>query len=277
MRLATIRTAAGTTAVRLDPDAAVEIDVPDVGALLRDPAWRQRAAGADGARHDPASLDYAPVVPQPEKIFCVGLNYRHHIQEMGRQLPEHPTLFAKFPAALIGAYDEVRLPAASTTTDWEAELAVVVGADLRHATVEEAGRAIAGYTVANDVTVREWQYRTTQWLAGKTAEATCPLGPALVTADEARPGRLGCEVNGEVVQQASVDDLVFAPEALLAYVSAIVTLRPGDVLLTGTPGGVGHARKPPRYLRDGDVLVTRIGGVGECRNTCRLERPGEGS
>ena len=272
MRLATIRTGTGTTAVRLDQDAAVEIDARDVGTLLRDPDWRLRAAEADGIRHDLAALDYAPVVPHPEKIICVGLNYRHHIREMGREPPEHPTLFGKFPPALVGALDEIRLPAMSPTTDWEAELAVVVGAELRHATVEAAEQAIAGYTVANDVTVREWQYRTSQWLAGKTAEATCPLGPALVTADEARPGQLVCEVNGEVVQQASVEDLVFGPAALLAYVSTIVTLRPGDVLLTGTPGGVGHARTPPRYLRDGDVLVTRIEGVGECRNTCRLER-----
>jgi acylpyruvate hydrolase len=276
MRLATIRTAAGTAAVRVEPTGeAVEIGPPDVGALLAEPDWAERAAEADGPRHPAGALDHAPLVPRPEKIVCVGLNYRRHILEMGRALPEHPTLFAKFPSALIGARDDVVLPAASTEVDWEAELAVVIGAAVRDASPEAARAAIAGYTVLNDVTARDWQYRTTQWLAGKTFEATTPLGPELVTADEVPAGGLeiACEVNGEVVQRDSTAELVFDPATLVAYLSRIFTLRPGDVIATGTPGGVGHARKPPRYLVDGDVLVTRIEGVGECRNVCRSERP----
>ncbi|WFE28083.1 fumarylacetoacetate hydrolase family protein [Solwaraspora sp. WMMD791] len=276
MRLATIRTGDRTAAVRVDADAAVEVGAADLGELLTDPAWAQRAATADGTRHPIDGLDHAPLVSRPEKIICVGLNYRRHILEMGRQLPEHPTIFAKYPPALIGATDPVVLPAASTAMDWEAELAVVVGSTVRHADPEQAAAAIAGYTVLNDVTARDWQYRTPQWLAGKTFEATTPLGPCLVTPDELDLDAglsVECLVNGEVVQSSDSTELVFDPPRLVAYLSTICTLRPGDVIATGTPGGVGHARKPPRYLADGDVLVTRIGGVGECRNTCRAERP----
>lgn len=276
MRLATIRTSDGTAVVRVDADAAVEVGAADLGELLTDPGWAQRATTADGTRHPVDGLDHAPLVSRPEKIICVGLNYRRHILEMGRQLPEHPTIFAKYPPALIGATDPVVLPGASTAMDWEAELAVVVGTTVRHADPEQAAAAIAGYTVLNDVTARDWQYRTPQWLAGKTFEATTPLGPCLVTPDELDLDAglsVECLVNGEVVQSSDSTELVFDPPALVAYLSTICTLRPGDVIATGTPGGVGHARKPPRYLADGDVLVTRIGGVGECRNTCRAERP----
>jgi acylpyruvate hydrolase len=269
MRLATIRTADGTRAVRVDAHAAVELGPADLGELLRHPDWRTTAATADGPRHDPRSLDYAPPVPSPEKILCVGLNYRNHIREMGRELPEHPTLFAKFARALVGAHDPVVLPAGSSAVDWEAELGVVVGSELRHATREEAARAIAGYTVVNDVTARDFQYRSAQWLQGKTFESSTPVGPWLVTAEpgEAPPSReLTCTVDGEQMQKADTSDLVFGPAELLAYISRIVTLVPGDLVATGTPGGVGHARKPPRYLTAGAELVTRVDGIGECRN-----------
>ncbi|MFV2020150.1 fumarylacetoacetate hydrolase family protein [Micromonospora sp. LOL_023] len=276
MRLATIRTATGTTAVRLDTEAAVELGAADVGELLTDPGWADRAATADGARHPLDGLDHAPLITRPEKIVCVGLNYRRHILEMGRELPEYPTIFAKYPPALIGAGDPVILPAASTAMDWEVELAVVIGTPVRHATEARAAAAIAGYTVLNDVTARDWQYRTPQWLAGKTFESTTPLGPCLVTPDELDLDAglaVECLVNGEVVQRSDSTELVFGPARLVSYLSTIFTLRPGDVIATGTPGGVGHARKPPRYLADRDLLVTRIGGIGECRNTCRSERP----
>jgi acylpyruvate hydrolase len=270
MKLATIRTAEGTRAVRIEDHGAVELGDPDLVALLRRPAWRTVAATADGRRHDLAGLDYAPPVPSPEKIFCVGLNYRSHILEMGRELPEYPTLFGKFARALVGAYDPVVLPAGSTQVDWEAELGVVVGAPLRHATAAQARAAIAGYTVVNDVTARDFQYRSPQWLQGKTFESSTPVGPWLVVADGGAPlsRELVCEVDGDVVQRADTADLVFDPAALLAYLSQIITLVPGDLVATGTPGGVGHARKPARYLTAGSELVTRIEGIGECRNKC---------
>jgi acylpyruvate hydrolase len=277
MRLATIRTDGTTSAVRLEGDEAVQLDAPDVGAVLHWDRWRDRAVATGGRRIPADDLDYAPLVTRPDKILCVGLNYRNHILEMGRELPPYPTLFAKYRSALIGAFDELVLPAVSENVDWEAELAVVVGAPVRNATAEEAAAAIAGYSVINDVTLRDWQNRTMQWLQGKTFEATSPLGPALVTTDE--PGvataafDLSCTVDGERMQDASTSDLLFGPVDLVAYISTIVTLEPGDVIATGTPGGVGHARKPPRYLRDGSDMVTTIAGIGECHNRCRAESP----
>jgi len=273
MRLATIRTGGGTQAVRIDDDAAVETGHVELVELLAEPDWRAVAAEAAGPRHELADLDYASVVVRPEKIICVGLNYRKHILEMGRGLPEYPTLFAKYSRALIGAFDDITLPAVSSEMDWEAELGVVVGAPLRNATVEQARPAIAGYTVVNDITARDWQYRSVQWLQGKTFEATTPVGPWLVTdvGDEASFS-LSCEVDGDQVQQADTGDLVFGPAELLAYISTIITLAPGDLIATGTPGGVGHARKPARYLADGSLVITRIEGVGECVNRCVLDK-----
>jgi acylpyruvate hydrolase len=274
MRLATIRSGDGTRAVRIDGDEAVDLGVADVREVLERDGWRSWAERLDGPRVGPSGeLDYAPLVPRPDKIVCVGLNYRNHILETGREPPEYPTLFAKYSAALVGAHDEVRLPAVSDNVDWEAELAVVVGTRVRHATPERAADAIAGYSVLNDVSVRDWQYRSLQWLQGKTFEHCTPLGPWLVTSDES-PGpsrEITCEVEGELMQKADTADLVFDPATLVAYISTILTLVPGDVIATGTPGGVGAARTPPRFLADGSLLITRIAGVGECRNVCRRE------
>jgi acylpyruvate hydrolase len=266
VKLATIRTATGTAAVRLDADAAVEMGAMDLGEFLSRPGWKAAAALADGPRHEVAGLDYATLIPRPEKVFCVGLNYRTHILEMGRELPEYPTLFAKFARALVGAHDPIEVPAGSSKVDWEAELGVVIGAEVRHATPEQAAAAIAGYTVINDVTARDFQYRSVQWLQGKTFERSTPVGPWLVV-DEGEPGDISCEVDGDLVQKADTADLVFSPVDLVAYISQMITLVPGDIIATGTPGGVGHARKPPRYLAEGSRLTTRVEGVGEQRNT----------
>jgi acylpyruvate hydrolase len=266
VRLATLRTAAGTRAARIEDDTAVELAASDVGALLRNNDWR---AQPGGRRHDLAAVALAPVIPRPGKIICVGLNYRSHILEMGRELPQYPTLFAKFPEALIGPDDPIALP--SDAVDWEAELAVVIGRPARHADQATAAAAIAGFAVLNDVTIRDWQYRSTQWLQGKTFEATTPFGPTLVTPDELPGGtsprlELRCSVDGVTVQSANTADLVFDPVALIAYISRIVTLSPGDVIATGTPGGVGHARKPPSYLDAGAVLRTEIEHLGTLTN-----------
>ncbi|MGW4844400.1 fumarylacetoacetate hydrolase family protein [Nocardia brasiliensis] len=267
MKLATLRDGTHTFAARLDASGTVyDLGYPDVGALLRASSWTELARG--GTPREGRSYGYAPVVPRPGKIICVGLNYRTHITEMGRAIPEYPTLFAKFPEALVGAHDDIVLPAASTAMDWEAELAVVIGHRIRHARGADAAAAIAGYSVLNDVTARDFQYRTKEWLQGKTFEATTPFGPVVVTADEFDPAQaqLSCYVDGDLVQSAPPADLVFDAGALIEYISAIVTLNPGDVIATGTPGGVGHARRPPRYLRPGSVVRTRITGLGELRN-----------
>ncbi|MFP5346696.1 MAG: fumarylacetoacetate hydrolase family protein [Actinomycetes bacterium] len=272
MKLATLRTADGTRVARLEGDEYVDLGVADVGALLSQHGGLEHAASADGERTPASQAQLAPVVPAPGKILCVGLNYRHHIQEMGREIPQYPTLFAKYPEALVGPTDPIELPPETEQLDWEAELAVVVGRSVRRASEEEAAAAIAGFAVLNDVTARDWQYRTLQWLQGKTFEATSPLGPVLVTPDEL-PGTvrpvldLSCSVDGETVQKASTGDLVFDPVALVQYISTMVTLRPGDVIATGTPGGVGHARKPARYLSDGARLVTEISGIGRLENS----------
>jgi acylpyruvate hydrolase len=274
VRLATIRTAAGTAAVRLEADGAVHLGANDVGTLLADPDWHQRAASSSGEMFALDELDYAPLVPRPEKIICVGLNYRNHILEMGHDLPSYPTLFAKFPPTLVGAHDDIVLPWVSDNVDWEVELAVIIGQPVRHADEAGAAAAVAGYSVLNDVSVRDWQNRTSQFLQGKCFEATTPVGPALVTTDDPaarEPFSIRCEVNGEVMQESDTSQLVFGVNELVRYISTAITLNPGDIIATGTPGGVGHARKPPVYLQDGDVLTTTIEGLGELRNTCRRE------
>src|SRR5690554_3404162 len=271
MKLATLRTNGATVAVVVTDDSATEISgVADVSALLARPDWRAVADAAAGAAHPLSCIDnasWAAVVPHPGKILCAGLNYRNHILEMGRELPEHPTFFSKFTEALIGPYDDIQLSPAASAVDWEGELAVIIGAPVRNASEAEAESAIAGYAVLNDVSMRDFQYRTLQWLQGKTFEATTPFGPYLVTTDEWIPGpTMTTVVDGETMQQDSTGDLVFSPAALISYFSQIVTLKPGDVIATGTPGGVGHARKPPRYLTEGSVLETSIEGLGSQRN-----------
>jgi acylpyruvate hydrolase len=277
MKLATLRTGGRTVAVRVDETFAVEIDpFTDVGTLLAQSDWRSVAEAASGTAHrleDIPEERWAPVVPSPSKIVCVGLNYRNHILEMGRDLPEHPTLFAKYPEALIGPYDPIVLPEyASHAVDWEAELAVIIGSPARRLNREQATRAIAGYSVLNDVTMRDFQYRTPEWFQGKTFEATTPFGPVLVTPDEYHvDSDIRTDVDGETMQHSNTSDLVFDPAALVSYISQIFTLNPGDVIASGTPGGVGHARKPARYLRDGETLVTTIEGIGTLRNTVHLD------
>ena len=273
MRLATLRRDGGTVAVRLDVDGVVEIPgFVDVGALLADPDWRaiaERTAGRVLPAVDIPSDGWAPVVPAPRKIVCIGVNYRAHIQEMGREEPDYPTMFTKYPEALIGAGDAIVVPAyAADAIDWEAELAVVIGTRVRRASAEEAAAAIAGYTVLNDVSLRDWQNRTLQWLPGKSFESTTPVGPVLATTDEVpASARITTEVDGELMQDGRIDDLVFGPGAIVAYISQIFPLDPGDIVATGTPGGVGHARKPPRYLVDGSEVVTTVEGIGSLRNT----------
>ncbi|SDK35948.1 acylpyruvate hydrolase [Cryobacterium psychrotolerans] len=275
MRLATLEVNGSSTAAVEVNGLFVSLPAADVGALLKQPDWRQvvEAHLADEPAVSVRDADYRAVIPAPSKVLCCGHNYSEHIRELGRELPPFPTLFAKFADTLTGPYAELVLDGESTEIDWEAELAVVVGAEVYKCTPEEASAAIAGYTVANDVSMRDWQRRTLQWLQGKAFDASTPLGPVLVTADECSPESglaITCTVNGEVVQEGCTSTLVFDAAALISYISTFTVLRPGDVVLTGTPGGVGMARKPPRFLADGDVLVTAIEGIGELRNRVRM-------
>lgn len=280
MKLATLRTGGTTKAVRVDGDALIDLGVPDVGTLLGRDDWAEYAAAATAENAGTYAADgaeYAPVVPQPSKVICVGLNYRTHITEMGRDLPEHPTLFAKFADSLIGAGDDILRPDETEQFDWEVELAVVIGKRVRRARGEEAEQAIAGFAVLNDITCRDWQFRTREWLQGKMWDSSTPVGPCLVTPDElpggVRPALdVRLTVDGEVMQSDSTADLLFDPVALVEYVSTITRLNPGDIIATGTPGGVGHARKPGRYLVGGETVVAEIDGIGRLENRVVKEK-----
>jgi acylpyruvate hydrolase len=271
MRLLTLRlnSASGkvTKAVRQDGDTLTEIEgFANVGELLNTAGWEATAKAAAGATHPAEGADLDAVVPFPGKIICVGHNYRNHIKEMGREVPEYPTLFAKYSESLIGPNDDLALPQESDKVDWESELAVVIGKKGRRISEADAAGHIAGYAVLNDVSMRDYQFRTIQWLQGKTWEKSTPFGPALVTRDEFTAGLMTSAVDGEIQQQTPTNDVVFTPEFLVSYISTIITLNPGDVIATGTPGGVGHAQDPKRYLQEGQVLVTTIEGLGQLKN-----------
>ncbi|WP_327241969.1 fumarylacetoacetate hydrolase family protein [Streptomyces sp. NBC_01320] len=279
MKLATLRDSGSTRAVRLDGDRLVDLGVSDLGELLAQDGWVEKAAAVDAdtaTTYPVEGADFAPVVPRPSKVVCVGLNYKNHIQEMGRDLPKYPTLFAKFADCLIGATDEIARPDETEQVDWEVELALVIGAPVRHASGADAEAAIAGFTILNDITCRDWQFRTREWLQGKMWDSSTPVGPYLVTSDElpggVRPALdVTLSVDGEVMQHDNTGDLLFDPVALVEYVSTVVRLNPGDIIATGTPGGVGHARDPKRYLVGGERVVTEIEGIGRLENIVAKE------
>jgi acylpyruvate hydrolase len=271
MRLATLDIDGLSRAAVETSRGFVGLPFSNVGDLLNVPAWRSLVEHhlLDDVLVSVASATYLAVVPAPRKIICCGHNYRDHIIEMGRELPDFPTLFTKYADSLAAPSAELCFNGESHEIDWEAELAVVVGTEVKSCSPEEALTAIAGYTISNDISMRDWQRRTLQWFQGKAFDASTPLGPVLVTPDECDPKTglaISCQVNGETVQSGNTASLVFDAAALISYISRFTVLRPGDVILTGTPGGVGMARTPPRFLADGDVLVTTIEGIGELRN-----------
>jgi acylpyruvate hydrolase len=216
-----------------------------------------------------------PVVPRPGKIVCVGQNYAEHVEEMGRATGDYPVLFTKFAASLTGPYDPIPLPPESREVDYEGELAIVIGSAGRRIRPERWLDHVAGFAVANDVSMRDFQYRTSQWLQGKAWDASTPLGPALVTPDEIDPEnlRLVTTVNGRVLQDARTSQLIFDLPTLVATISEFAVLEPGDVILTGTPGGVGSKRVPPVLLGEGDVVAVEIDGIGRIENVLRAETP----
>jgi 2-keto-4-pentenoate hydratase/2-oxohepta-3-ene-1,7-dioic acid hydratase in catechol pathway len=207
-------------------------------------------------------------VPKPSKIFAVGLNYADHIAEAGMPTPETPTIFAKFPNTIAGPRDPIQRPRVSGELDYEAELAVVIGQRCRHVPRERAADVIGGYFVLNDVTVRDWQKMTPQWTIGKSFDTHAPIGPWLTLPEAVDPGDLALRtlVNGELRQQSNTRELVRDPHDLIAFISQACTLEPGDIIATGTPGGVGFLMDPPRYLAPGDEVRVEIDGVGVLLN-----------
>lgn len=270
MRLGTIRYSSGTRAVRLEDDGAVVLPFDDVGALLRSGnGWRTHASAA-GERVALDAVRHRPVVVEPEKVVCVGANFD---RGTGEPRSRFPSLFTKFPRTLIGAGEDIELPApaVSEQVDWEVELAAVIGTEVRREPERTAARAIAGFTVLNDISVRDWQWRTSQIFPGKNFERTTPLGPHMVSVDEvADVGdlELSCEVDGQRVQHGRAADMIFSPAEVIAYVSTFTTLVPGDVVSLGTPPGSGVTRVPPVFLAPGQVVRSVISGIGEMSNRC---------
>jgi acylpyruvate hydrolase len=214
-------------------------------------------------------VDLGPPVPDPDKIVCIGLNYREHAREAGLELPLAPPVFAKFRNSLVGPVDEIVLPRASHDVDYEAELAVVIGAVAKNVPVEHALDYVAGVMVFNDLSARDLQMQTSQWTAGKAIDDFAPCGPALVLLDEVpdlQALAIRAIVNGTVVQDGNTADMIFSVAEIVAFLAQLMTLEPGDIIATGTPAGVGFSRQPPLLLAPGDIVEVEIEGVGALRN-----------
>lgn len=275
MKIATLRMGENTQAAVAADEGWVLLPFGDVAELLRSRGWREAAVTAMSSGPPIGGLDaveFASALTTSSKVICCGLNYGDHIAEMGRDLPEHPTLFAKYADTLTGANSEIRVKG-SQAVDWEAELAVIVGDYVSDADAKTASAGIAGYAVSNDVSMRDWQKRTLQWFQGKNFAASTPVGPWITTADEFDDDptfTVEGWVNDERVQVGDTSTLVFPPAELISYISRFTPLAPGDIVLTGTPGGVGSGMTPPRYLADGDVISTKIEKLGSLKNTVAI-------
>lgn len=268
MKLGTLRTADSSTAFSLSDGEVRYHAATDVLELIARGEWKHED-GTPGPMPSPEQL--APPVLAPRKFICTGLNYVDHATEVGKQAPEVPTLFTKVATTLVGPRDELELSGLSARVDWEAELAIVIGRRIRRATRQTAADAILGYTVINDVSMRDWQNRTSEWFQGKNFDRTCPIGPVITTPDELDLERglsVVCSVNGEVMQSGTTADMIFSPVELIVYITQFLTLEPGDIIATGTPAGVGFSRTPPVFLRPGDVVTTSISGIGDLENVC---------
>lgn len=254
-------------------------DLRSVFAGGRDELERIQEASTGGRRWALAELELDAPAPGPSKVLCVGQNYPEHAAEVGAAVPSEPIFFAKLPSTVVGPTDTILLPAAAPRrVDYEAELALVIGRRGRDIGVEQALDYVLGYLVANDVTARDWQVKKPggQWMLGKSFDTFLPLGPYLVTADEVPDPsslRVTCGLGGEIVQDDTSDHMLFGIPELIAYVSRVATLEPGDLLLTGTPAGTGSSRTPPRWLGEGDVLETSVSGLGSLRNPVRATYP----
>lgn len=282
MRFATIQTPAGARAAALVNNVYVDLHAtdPSLPASLRGlleagpsalSAAGKAAAHASAVRYETEKVKLLPPIPDPKKIVCIGLNYRDHAAESGTPIPKDPVLFSKYATALIGHGESIVLPPVSNEVDYEAELVFVIGKRGRNVPRDQAMAHVAGYTVGHDVSARDWQLKKDgkQWMVGKTFDTFAPTGPALVTTDElpdphALPIRL--RLNGQVMQESNTKQMIFSVSDLIAYLSLVFTLEPGDLVFTGTPPGVGMARKPPVFLKPGDVAEVEIEGIGMLRN-----------
>lgn len=251
-------------------------EVVDLGASTSGPVDLRTALAIDGYEWSSAgprlrlsAVSLLPVIPNPSKVLCVGHNYESHREETGRAKVEHPSIFTRFADTLVASGQPLRIPRQASDLDFEGELAVVIGTGGRHIPVERALRHVAGYACFNDASIRSWQWHTTQFTPGKNFPATGAFGPWLVTPDEA--GDLSevhvvTRLNGQVMQDQPVKDMIFSIPEIVAYISSFTPLSPGDVIATGTPGGVGAKRKPPVWMKEGDMVEIAIGPVGTLRN-----------
>jgi 2-keto-4-pentenoate hydratase/2-oxohepta-3-ene-1,7-dioic acid hydratase in catechol pathway len=236
-------------------------------ALDRVSRWLSHPPGSE--RFDPAKTRLRAPIPKPPKIVCIGLNYRDHAAEAKMALPEVPTVFAKFANTVTGHLHPIVLPKNSVKPDYEAEFAVVIGKGGRHIPEARWREHVFGYTIVNDVSARDFQMATSQWTMGKTFDTFAPMGPVIVTADEIEdPHKLAISLtlNGEPMQNSNTSNLIFGVPQLIAFLSSVMTLSPGDIISTGTPAGVGFARKPPRWLLPGDEVAVQVEGIGRLVN-----------
>jgi len=265
MRLVTFRQDGGA------PQAGVLSDhkVTGLGSDMLSVIASGRVPQSAGPSYDIADVTVLAPIPRPPKFICVGLNYRDHAAETKQPIPKSPTIFNKFPNVVIGPGASIVLPKATAKPDYEAELAFVVGPGGRNIPAARAMEHVFGYTIVNDVSARDLQTATSQWLMGKTCDTFGPMGPWLVTADEISDPHaldISLEIGGERLQNSNTRELIFRIPDLIEYISAVVTLEPGDIVSTGTPGGVGFARTPPRYLKPGDEVIVHIQGIGDLHN-----------
>ncbi len=275
-----------TSGVRKD-DAVVDLSIaaPDLpgdwpaifaaGALDR---VAEAVAGAGPEALVPAAEATLMVpIPRPPKILCIGLNYRTHAEETGMEIPDYPIVFTRYPTSLTAHDAPLLRPAASHQLDFEAELVAVIGTAGRHISKERALDHVAGYSICNEGSVRDFQFKSSQWAMGKNFDRSGSFGPEIVTADELPPGAVGLYVrsrlNGEIMQDGNTDDLIFDIATLVNEISEVMTLEPGDVIITGTPFGVGFVRKPPLFMKAGDVCEVEIEGIGILRNSVIDEEP----
>ena len=268
MRLLTYRSDAGLRVGLVTPDGVAELAETDLNALLALPPGEvERQAG--GTRSDEASLTLGPCVPRPGKIVCVGLNYRRHAEEAGMAVPDQPVLFSKFSNTLAASGEDVPLPDVAKLYDYEAELCVVIGRTAQRVSEADALENVWGYCNCNDLSARDLQFVSTQWMLGKTLDRFFPIGPHLVSADEVGdPQALSIRsiVNGDVRQDSNTADMVFGVAELVSYISRHFTLEPGDVIATGTPQGVAQGRPDKPWLRAGDEVVVEVGNLGRLSN-----------